>query len=131
MEDFMPVSIHRIEYEPIIVFTYTDPFDSKDVENGNQETARLIAEIKGPVYRIENINALSLDFSAVVEGIGSATIPQMAGTVRDANARFIFVGHGPLFDMVVNSLSQEQYGGIKCPAFATVDEAIAYVRVTA
>ena len=127
----MPVSIRRVGNEPIIIAKFTDPFDYTDVEKANDTTAKLITELNRVVYRIEDISALSLDFSTVVAGIGSAAEPHVAGTVRDTNARFIYVGQGAYVDMVVNSLSQEQYGGIKCPVFATVDEAIAYTRTTA
>ena len=126
----MSVATRRIGNEPIIVVTFTDPFNDEDAELGNQETARLIAEVNRPVYRIEDLTTLTIDFSTIVRGVGTVAQPNAAGTTRDPNARFIYVGQGEMVKMIVNSLAQEQYGGNKYPAFATLDEAISYARKT-
>lgn len=123
----MTVAIQRIPNERIIVATFDIPFSGADVATANAETAKVVIEMGAPVFRIEYI-AGPLNFDDVTEGLSVAARSGMAGSARDPNVVFLFVGQGPIVEMTAKSFSQNQYAGREVPLFATVDEAIAHAR---
>ncbi len=125
----MTVTTRRIPNEQIIVVTISNPFTAGDPTTGNRETARLLDENKGPVYRIEDLSSLDLPFSVLVQGMAEATHRSSEGSLNDPRApRLIMVGSKPNHQMIVDSLKQAQYGGLNVPLFATVEEALAHAR---
>jgi len=123
----MTVSFQHFPNERIIVANFDVPFSSQDVALANEETARVVLQRGSPVYRIENIVG-PLSFDDVTEGLAVAARSSVAGSARDPNVIFLFVGKGPIVEMTAKSFSQTQYAGREVPLFGTLEEALAYAR---
>jgi hypothetical protein len=123
----MTVTFQRFPKDRIIVATFAQPFAGEDVRLANQETAKFIAEVGAPVFRIENTSS-DLSFGDVTDGLAFAARSGDEGSARDPNAQFLFVGMGPVIEMTAKSFAQPQYAGREVPLFKTLDDALAYAR---
>lgn len=123
----MTVSIQHFPGERIVVANFDVPFSGQDVALANAETAKVVIQQGSPVYRIENIVG-PLDFNDVTEGLAVAARSGVAGSARDPNVIFLFVGKGSIVEMTAKSFGQAQYAGREVPLFATLEEALRYAR---
>lgn len=124
----MALEVERIGNEPIVVMHFLEPFDgAADVGRANEITAQLLQEMGAPIYRIEHVGHMELDFSKMVAGLG-ASKKAVTGSMADTNVYGIFVGEGDIPEMTAKAFSQGQYGGKEVPFFNSVQEAITHAR---
>ena len=123
----MSITVKRLTDEPIVIVTFAMPFDPEnDLRQVTQEVAAILKEVDPPLYRIDDVSTLEIDFSQMVQAMGTAT-RNVPGSVTDPNIQMIFVGEG-IFHLVTQSLKQDQYGSIDADIFAALDEALQHVR---
>lgn len=122
----MAVEFSRITNQPIIVVKFLPPFDPvKDLPEATKYSATILNQIKGQLYRIEDMSGVDIDFSNLVMAMAKAT-EKIPGSMSDSRIEGILVSGQELFELAANAMSQAQYGEKKMTLFATVDEAIAY-----
>lgn len=124
----MSVSVKKLPGEPIVIVTYTMPFKGKDdVNAANAGVADLITRVEGDLYRIADLSTVTIEWNELIRALQEAT-HRKEGTLRDSRVHSIFVGEDQGVVMAVNSLKQQQYGGIDAKWFATLNEALEYAR---
>jgi hypothetical protein len=63
----------------------------------------------------------------LVQGMGNQA-QKAPGAMADPRLNTVIVGSGEMVRFGIQAFEQEQYGGLKFPLFASVDEALKYAR---
>lgn len=124
----MAVTVEKLSGEPIIITTYTDPFDAAvDLPASFAQVAELSKDLPAPVYSVNHIQLSETGFSDITLAMQQA-ISNMPGSAVDPRIRTLLVGASDLLRLAAESGSQEQYGGVDIRWFPTLDEALAVAR---
>ncbi len=127
----MPHTVEKIEDAPIIVITYTDPYNiAIEGEPAIKEVTQLAESIDGKLFTIFDCTRVSLTFGDLTSGMQAQKVGTR-GSISDPNATVILVGTSDLIQIARQAFSQEQYGGVDVPLFTDVDAAIAFAREAA
>ncbi len=102
----------RLSSEPIIVMTFDDTRDERQVINLYMQTVKLAEVIDGPVYRVIDLREAPLPAGRVVTLLGEV-VRGMAGAAVVPDLAMAFVGNG------IPSAYQ---------SFETVEAALDYAR---
>ena len=121
----MPHTVRKLPGEPIIVVTYTEPFDyAMGFEDIKNSIGKIANGIEGPVFDIHDVSTLQFTFSKVVTALRNALLnPTLKGKTTTLG-----VGAGILFDLATKAASRRQYGMTNILLFPTPEEAISYAR---
>jgi hypothetical protein len=124
----MSYRLEQLPDEPIIVLSLLSDSSLREQISDSAEEATLLIEEAAEewVYLIYDVRNLRPNFSDLVGALGQAT--KATNLFKNPRLRTVVVGSGPLVEMGVKALSQEQYGGRPAPLFETVEEAIDYAR---
>jgi hypothetical protein len=123
----MAHTVQKLESESIILIQLLEPYSASEIPVIHQETAQLAAHITGKICRIVDMTHSGLTFAEVVAALYEGTRPREGG-VKDARFVSVYVAHDSMSKLVVESLKQEQYGGVQVTLFDTVDEALIFAR---
>ncbi len=124
----MPYTVRRLPGEPIIVMTPTDFFvPSQNIIPMFVETAALMKDIQGKVYRIADARAIRLTFSVVVSAMAEA-FRTHSDALADPRVVSIIVGKGQLVEMAAKSFRMRLRDAFSVVVFDDLDEALAYCR---
>jgi len=125
----MPFSTRQLPGEPIVIATAHSPLK---IETDMPELAKQITEflqkIPGKIYYISDTSLLDhLEFRDVVIGMAEVTRGP-AAFLSNERLQTIVVGSTQMIQLAVQSVSQEQYGGLNIVLYSSLDEAIQYAR---
>ncbi|NDJ36072.1 MAG: hypothetical protein GYB64_15565, partial [Chloroflexi bacterium] len=124
----MSLTFEKLSGENIVVVTYTSPWDPRqDIAEAGRQTANVLAQVEGRLYRIDDLRLSGMTFSTFVQGIDEAT-NGTPGSMVDERVQGILVGTDELVRMASESMTQDQYGATDTPFFTTLEEALAHAR---
>ena len=122
----MPVKIDPVSDEPIIVVTFEGHIDVDILRNMFIETAGIIAQFEGNVYRIADIRTADTDFIDIVKMIKAIREGLPASSI-DPRVHGIFVGQKQAARLYADFV--KQIGGAPIPIFATMEDALEYAHL--
>ena len=123
----MAYRVWRVESEPIIVTTITEPVDwEADARGALVEVNRLTAQIEGEVYRIADLSGVKATFSDLVQGLAAVTRSE-GGWLSAPGQRPIVVTSQQITALFADFAQQDQYGKLAVDVFPTLDAALAHV----
>lgn len=124
----MPDHLSRIPNEPIILFRPSAE-DSTPPQETFARVAALLDEIGGKTYRIIDLIDVeaNLRFGDMVQVMAAETSGAV-GSGSDPRLMDVMVGTSDMLKLAAKSMGQRQYLGREVPLFATVDDALAFVR---
>ena len=124
----MPHTIQQVGDEAIIVIEILYPFEpNEELPRIHQKLNEMAKSLPHPIYRIIDLNDSKLDFPTAVAAMAQ-DISKDAGSASDTRFKLIFVGSGDIPELVIEGLSQEQYGGLQPRLFAARKTAITHAR---
>ena len=127
--DAMPGSVEKIPDKPIAIVTYHGHISVEDTRAVFAQVAGLVDVYGSPFYRLTRVSSSDSDTSfdelMRMTVVSSKGIP---GSATDPNVTTIFVGQSMYFDLFVDAMQQDSFGGVEIPMFDTMDEAMAYVE---
>ncbi len=126
----MTVKIEQLSEEPIILYTYSNPYKAnEEIQAVIDGATELTAGIPGTVYAIHDVHNVKVSFSELVSSMGTA-IKSFRELKPDflERTKTILVGTSSLLKLAADSFNQVQYGELSVELFDTVNEALAYAR---
>ncbi len=124
----MKISAERLSDEPILIITL-----GKDYMVGRDtpEYMKAIADNIGPdetgLYVIYDLREMKMSFGDLVFVMGNQ-MEKRPGLMTDPRLNTVVVGSTELVKLGIMAFEQEQYGKIKFPLFASIDEGLQYAR---
>lgn len=122
----MPITYEKLPDEPIAILTYTNPFEHEAMGPHFAQAAQ-DAEETAPLYVINDLSQLTVDFGAMMIGMRQASLGG-PGTAADPRTRHVLVSTEDIMQAAAEAMKQDQYGGLEVPIFASLDDAFDYVR---
>lgn len=124
----MPHKINRVGDESIVVVEILHPFvPNEELPVIHEKLNELAGQLTLPIYRIIDLTDSKLDFSTAIEAMGQ-DISNDAGSASDRRFKLIFVGSGDIPEIIIEGLSQKQYGGLESLLFSSRKAAITHAR---
>jgi hypothetical protein len=125
----MSIIIKRLPDEPIIFIEARNPIDLKvDMPDAITRFKALLDAAERPVWDVTDALGFTMSFADMVGMLGTISRTDL-GVIRHRNfAGLALVADSDLLRMGLNALGQAQYGGLTVKTFATLDDAMAYVR---
>jgi len=123
----MPVRVERLPNQPIIIATYQGRISVADLLEMFRQSALLMQEIDGHVYRITDAREIETSFAEVLNMLQEAK-RGTPGSTSDPNITPVMVGHDKWLSMFSEGFRQKQYGGSALLTFATMEEALVYIQ---
>lgn len=124
----MAHTVEKLPNEPIVIVTYQEPFSIKDeIPAIKEDLENLAGQIEGHMFDIHEATNLKLDFSKIVQALGTA----FSRTKKPAHLdrlTTIGVGSGPLFSLAEMASKQDQYGNYNIKILPTLEEALSFAR---
>jgi hypothetical protein len=121
----MPYTLERVAKQPIIIIRIFAPYNpAVEVPIIHHETNELTLDIAGKVHRIVDFTESGLTFQQVVIGLAEASKARKGGLADERFISSYVVGTDELAKLVVDSISQKQYGGHQVKAYGTLDQAL-------
>lgn len=126
----MPYTIQRLPGEPIIIITYTEPFDYNmtNFETIFKEVGKAAQGIDGTIYDINDVHGLNLNFGTVVKAISNALFHPLTNYPGSERTVTIMIGKGVLFDVAQKAAGRKQHGELQVLIFETVETALENIR---
>lgn len=123
----MAFIITRLPGEPIVIAGFDLPLSQHlpDLKAFTAQCARIVDEVDGPLYRIINLVTPQIDYSDVLLFLNDIR-QQRPGSTTDPRMRTVAVGTHPMIAIGVRQI-RTQFG-LEIPIFATLGEALDYVR---
>lgn len=123
----MTAKVERLPGEPIIVVTWSSPFDVQ--KESPQKFADVDALIRSDekVYVIDDMTRLKIDFATLVAGMAAQRV-KAPGSPADLRVKTILVGSGMMWELASRGAKQLQYGGFDIPLFPSLEAALAHAR---
>ncbi len=104
----MSYSVTRLENEPIIVVTYTDPFiPVEDIPGAHYETSELLRYMPGTIYRVIDARIPKGSLDSLVETLYLSSRGKAGGTA-DPRIRSILVGTSEIVQRFAEAMKQKQ-----------------------
>ncbi|MEM6528960.1 MAG: hypothetical protein AAF653_11750, partial [Chloroflexota bacterium] len=89
-------AVQRLDNENIVIVTYSAPFKpGTDIAQAQEQIAALLPDVKGTLYRIDDLSQSGMDWNSFVEGIFVAT-RDVPGSMTDARVQGVLVGENDL-----------------------------------
>lgn len=123
----MPIEVVKLEDEPIVIATLTGKVTTADLSLLYEETLAYIDAETPYLYRISDVREATSNFPEMSK-INMEARERM-GAVSDSRIRkLVIVGSNQWSEMYREAVQRWSYNQIEIPVFATVDEALAYIR---
>ncbi len=124
----MKFTVERLEGKPILITTVGDDYvvGVDNITLAQAVDAKIGADTSG-VYVIFDIRKMKMTFGDLVTAMSSQS-RKAPGTMADPRIISIAVGTDELVTLGIKAFEQEQYGKLKFPLYATVEEALAYAN---
>ncbi|MDX2162984.1 MAG: hypothetical protein SF162_16835 [bacterium] len=124
----MPVDIHRLPDEKIIITDVTNPLNV-DTGMGTifQDTHALRESIGAHAVIIYNTTALDVNFGDLMLSMAEHA-KGVPGSVTDPHLTPLIVTTDDLLATAVGAMKQPRYGAIEVRVFPTLDQALAAAR---
>ena len=126
----MTVTVEKLQGEPIVVATFTEPLDAaQDTRTFNREIGILAEQMDEPIYLVADLTAVDIGFSDAVLGLAEAARGEMAFFKNPQLKHVVLVGLSGFLSTLTNWAKQAQYGGGKSSEVArSLDEGLALCR---
>ena len=121
----MPVTVERLEGEPILIATLTGYVDYEDIKNVYIFSNELINDEDKKIYRITDTRTADSSFSEMIKSIQRAT-QELPGSATDKRIQVVFVGTTSWIQFYRNALQKR---GIEIAAFLEMERALEAVRL--
>jgi hypothetical protein len=122
----MPVTVERLDDQPIILATFTGEIDVEMVKTMFQRSAEIQTEIGTPVYRITDVRAIETSLMNLLSIVREAS-QDVPGSPLDPHITGMFVGTNKWVRLFQSALDEEEYGSISIPAFVSMEDALAHI----
>lgn len=122
----MPVTLERLEGEPIILVTVDGHLNGDMVRELYHNIGVIAQEIDGPVYRITDVRKLHTTFAELM-GIMKEALKDSPGTTSDNNITNIFVGREK-FALLARDM-MKRANPDNHPLFDTIEDALTFIRL--
>lgn len=122
----MPVTVERLDDQPIILATFTGEIDVEMVKTMFQRSAEIQSEIGTPIYRITDVREIETSLMNLLSIVREAS-QNVPGSPLDPNITGMFVGTNKWVRLFQNTLDEQEYGSISIPAFSSMDDALAHI----
>lgn len=121
----MSVTVYRIENEPILIATLTGVVDASMMQSLYEQSAALISE-REAVYRVTDFRQVTTSFEEILK-IFAAASADTAGSTSDPRIRPVLLGDNQWSRIAQDVMVRS--GGMEIPIFASMREAMQYIRV--
>lgn len=123
----MPYTVERLPGEPIILLTFTKPYDTEQAKMASAEVNLIMQNETEKFYRVSDVSQLDNDPRDVVTGFSHHR--QLAdGSVTDPRLIPVVVGGGMSGVILARSLNVSTQGKVEVLLYDTVEEALSDIR---
>ena len=122
-------TIEKLPNEPVIVMKAHEDYDpSEHAGEGAKALNRILDELDGPVFFIQDLTRMKVDFEDIL--VGASTIGRGdAAPFHHSNIReIIAVTQDPTIRMVIEGMATDVYGNVHTIILDTLGEALDYVH---
>lgn len=123
----MPITVKRLENEPILVATFSGEITVQDIAGMYEESSALIGDSDQRIYRISDVRDATSNFVEMFGVIKIASTGQ-PGSTSDPRIQAYFVGTSTWITFARNTLRTPAFGGLQIAAFETIDSALEAIR---
>jgi hypothetical protein len=124
----MAVKVERIPGKPILIATLTGHVTLELIQEMFEQSARLVDEIGGHLYRITDVRDVDTTFSDLVMILAKASSKKQPGSAADPRFSGMLVGSDQWVKTFSENIQQRQYGGLNIPLFDNMEAAMSHVR---
>jgi len=124
----MPVSVRKLEDEPILIATLTGDVTAKDMRAMFNLSADIMGDAEHTFYRITDVRTGTSNFVEMLTAVREASTGQ-PGSTTDPRIKTTFVGTSTWISFARNALKNPQFGGIQLAAFDNMDDALDSVHI--
>jgi hypothetical protein len=121
----MAITIEPLAGEPVILVRVEGYVDAAAVRDLDLETARL--RQGEHVYRIADVRAMDTSLPDMLAIINQES-QGAPGSITDSHVTTLLVGDNPWLAFIRETSARQRSRAARIPAFASVDEALIYVR---
>lgn len=122
----MPITINRIQDEPIIVSTFTGKLKAEDLAAYFFHLQPVLDMMEGHVYLISYIPDVHFNLDDLLEMLHFAK-PYYAAAEENPLQTILFVGSSALVHVYQQALAKPEFGGVNIPMFTTLEAAFACI----
>ncbi|HEC21369.1 MAG TPA: hypothetical protein ENI95_00470 [Chloroflexi bacterium] len=126
----MTFSVKKLPGEPIIVGSYEKDFSiQRDLPDLLQEMGAAFDAVGGPFYHIGDLSNMSPpSFEDIMRGMAAVAWKEGSLLRHPDLVEIALVTPNPLLQKIGQAFEHRVYGGIPTKVFATLDEALEYIR---
>lgn len=121
----MAITIELLACEPVILVRVEGYVDAPAVRELDAETARLCQDEH--LYRIADVQAMDTSLPDMLAIITQES-QGAPGSITDPRVTTLLVGDNPWMAFIRDTFARQRSGASRVPTFASVDEALVYVR---
>jgi hypothetical protein len=124
----MPVTIYKLENEPIIHATFSGEVVADDLLQMYRKSAAIMGSSREIFYRVADFRQADSDMMNVLNIIRTASADDEPGSTRDPRIKGVMLGTNKWVRIAQSTLNQLGLGA-SIPLFEKLGEALDYVRV--
>jgi hypothetical protein len=122
-------SVQQLSTLPVILANFTPKFSfESDFMNYRSDIAHHLNELSEPVYYVLNMEYLQFDVMEISNSINLAARINNPNFHHHNVYQVIFVSDNPIWEQIAQGLSNDIYGNLQVPVFASEEDALAYVQ---
>lgn len=118
----MPFSVRRLQNEPIVIVTITNPTATIDAAQITRTVMKYTADIEGRVYRITDYSAATLQRAIIHRNLARDI------NFTGLNVRSVVVGEGAMIDYLVRYANENYICRPKIACFEDLEDALKQLR---
>jgi hypothetical protein len=120
-------TVEKVQNEPIIHVTIKGHLSLEDVLAIYQRSDELRKDMPKAIYRVTDVIDVETSFTDMMQILKQATTKGGSSSV-DPTITVVFVGNNHWVKLFTDALRQGAFGSKNIPVYASIDEALAYVR---
>ena len=120
----MPANVSLLSEKSVILIELIEPVSPEDVKAAQQETAQLASTMDGTIYRVVDMRPANFTFSQVVVNLKEGAAKRQGSAADERFVSYYAVGDSKMAKLIVDSLSQQQYGAITVNVVGTPEDAL-------
>ncbi len=124
----MPVTVYKLDNEPIIHATFSGDVVASDIVAMYQKSAAIMGTRGETFFRVADFRQADSDLMNVLTIIRTVSGGEEAGSTRDPRIKGVMLGDGKWVKIGQTTLNQMNLGST-IPLFEKLGEALDYVRV--